>query len=65
MTEFSGADDSSDCDGNTTLLECVDNESVYISGYEIFKFKTDDKFIGYISLMGNKICPHTIAIGAN
>ena len=43
LTEFSGVDDSSDFDGNTTLLECVDNEYVYFSGYGSFIFKTDDK----------------------
>ena len=30
MTEPSGADDSSDFDGNTILLECGDNEYVKI-----------------------------------
>ena len=38
MTEFSGAGDSSDFDGNTILLECGDNEYVYISGFENSKF---------------------------
>ena len=51
MTEFSGAIDSSDFDGNTILLECADNEYVYISGLEFFKFNTKDKIIDYISLM--------------
>ena len=37
MTEFSGvADNSSDFDGNTLLLQCENNEYVYISGIEIF-----------------------------
>ena len=27
MTEFSGAEDNSDFDGNTILLECGDNET--------------------------------------
>ena len=39
MTEFSGANDSSDFDGNTILLECGDNEYLYIPGLEVFKFK--------------------------
>ena len=30
---------------------------------EIFKFKTDDKIIDYISLMGNILVPHAIIIG--
>ena len=44
-TEFSGANNSHDYDGNTLLLEFEDNEYVYISRLEIFKFKTDDKII--------------------
>ena len=56
-TQFSGANDSSGFDGNTLLLECEDNEYVYISGLEIFKFKTDDKITDYISLMGNNMVP--------
>ena len=32
MTQFSGANDSSSFDGNTLLLECENNEYVYISG---------------------------------
>ena len=63
MTEFSGAKDSSDFDGNTILLECEDNEYVYISGLEIAKFKTDDKIIDYISLMGNNMIPYAIMVG--
>ena len=63
MTEFSGARDKNDFDGNTLLLECEDNEYVYISGLEIIKFKTDDKIIDYISLMGNNMCPYAIIFG--
>ena len=63
MTEFSGARDKNDFDGNTLLLECENNEYVYISGLEITKFKTDDKIIDYISLMGNNMCPYAIIIG--
>ena len=48
MTELSGAVDKFDFDGNSLLLECENNEYVYISGLEIFKFKTDDKVIDYI-----------------
>ena len=47
------------------LLECEDNEYVYISGLEIFKFKMDDKIIDYISLMGNNMIPYTSAVGEN
>ena len=63
MTEFCEANDNSDFDGNTILLECQDIEYVYISGHEIFKFKTDDKIIDYISIMDNNLCPYTFAIG--
>ena len=53
MTQFSGANDSSGFDGSTFSLECENNEYVYISGLEVFKFKTDDEIIDYISLLGN------------
>ena len=65
MTQFSGANDSSSFDGNTLLLECENNEYVYISGLEIFKFKTDDKIIDYTSLIGNNMIPYTFAAGEN
>ena len=63
MTEFSGANNRSDLDGNTLLLECENNEYVYISGLEITKFKTDDKIIEYISLICNNMVPYAIMIG--
>ena len=64
MTKFSGAaDNNSDFDGNTIFLECEDNEYIYISGSEILKFKSDDNFTDYISLMGNNMIFYTFAIG--
>ena len=64
MTEITGtANIGSDFDGNTLLLECENNEYVYISGLEITKFKIDDKIIDYISLMGNNMTPYAIMIG--
>ena len=63
MTQFSAANDSSGFDGNTLLLDCENNEYVYFSGLEIFKFKTDDKIIDYISLIGNNMIPYTFAVG--
>ena len=63
MTQFSEANDSSDFDGNTLLIEIDDNEYVYISGLEITKFKTGDKIIEYISLMGINMIPYAIMIG--
>ena len=62
ITQFAGAIDNSDFDGNTLLLEVNDNEYVYISGSEISKFKTDDKIIEYISLMGNNMIPYAIMV---
>ena len=63
MTGFSGAGDQIGFDGNTLLLECENNEYVYISGFEIFQFKTNDKITDFISLMGNPMIP-VIAVGA-
>ena len=64
MTEFSGANYSSDFDGITVLLECRDNEYVYISGFQISKIlKTDDRIIVDISLMGINMCLYAIMVG--
>ena len=57
LTQFSGANGSFSFDGNPFLLECEKNEYVYISGLEIFKFKTDDKLIDYISFIGKNMIP--------
>ena len=64
LTQFSGAaNNSSEFHGNTLLIECENNEYVYISGLEIIKFKTEDKIIDFISLMGNNMTPYAYAIG--
>ena len=63
MTKFSETEDKEEFNGNTFLLECENNEYVYISGLEIFKFKTDDKIIDYISVIGNNMIPYTFAVG--
>ena len=64
MTEFSGAaDNSSNFEGNTLLLEFENNEYIYIKGLEIIKIKTDDKILDYISLMGNNKTPYAFATG--
>ena len=63
LTIFSRANDNSDFDGNILLLEREDNEYVYISGLETFKFKSDDKIIDYISFMGNNLIPYNFAGG--
>ena len=65
MTEFSGADDSCDFDGNTVLFQCDDNEYVYFSGLQICKFKTDDKIIDNISLMDNSMIPFVVILEEN
>ena len=65
MTEFCEAEDKEKFDGNTLLLECENNEYLYISGLEIFKLKTGDKVIDYISLIGNNMIPYTFAVGEN
>ena len=63
MTEFSGALNNSHFDANTFLLECEDSKYVFISRLEIFEFRTDDKLLDYISLMGNDMIPYTFAVG--
>ena len=63
MREVSGAVDKVRFDGNTLLKECGDNEYVYISGLELLNFKTDDKVIDYMSLMGKNMCPYAMMIG--
>ena len=63
-TEFSGAaNDDSDFEGNTLLLEVEDRKYVYISGLEITEFETSDKVIDYISLRGNNMIPYAIIVG--
>ena len=49
-TDFSGAGDEIDFDGNTLLLECEKDEYVYISGLEIFQFKKDGKITDFLTL---------------
>ena len=63
MTKFSGALNNPDFDGNTTLLECEDSKYVYISGLEVFEFRTGDKILDYIYLMGNNTIPYIFAVG--
>ena len=63
MTEVSGAMDKSNFNGNTVLLEVEDEKHVYLSGLEIFEFRTDDKIVGYISLEGNNVAPYILRLG--
>ena len=55
--------DRDDLDGNTLLLECDNNEYVYIGGLEIIKFQSEDKIIDYVSLIGYNMIPFVIAVG--
>ena len=63
MTGFSGALNNSNFDSNIILLECEDSKYIYISGLEIFEFRTSDKIIDYKSLMGNNMTPYAFAVG--
>ena len=62
MTEVSGVLKNSNFAGNSILLECEDSKYVYTSGLEIFEFRTDDKNLDYICLMGNNTIPYTFAV---
>ena len=63
MTKLSGALEIYNFDGKTILLEREDIKYIYISGLEIFEFRTHDKIPSYISLMGNNMIPYTFAFG--
>ena len=63
MTEFSVALNNSNFDGNTILLGCEDTKYVYISGLEVFDFRTDQKILDYISFLGKNKIPHTFPVG--
>ena len=63
-TRFSGGLHNSDFDGITILLEFENNKYAFISGKDIFEFRTDDdKFLNCLSLMGNSLIPYTFAVG--
>ena len=67
ITEFSGAEDKEDFDGNTVLLRIgIENNRyryVYIGGDMVCSFLANDKIYKYISNMGNNLTPYSIAIG--
>ena len=67
MTMFSGAFDKKAFDGNTILLKISEeNEKhkyVYIGGDMVYSFMTSDNIYGYISNMGNNLCPYSVATG--
>ena len=53
MTELSGAVNNSNFDSKTILQECEDSKYVYTSVLDIFDLRTSEKYIEYISFMGN------------
>ena len=66
MTVFSGGgDNNSDFDGNSFLLECEDGKYVYSSGRGFLEFRTDDKNVDYIPLVGNNMIPYAIMVEEN
>ena len=54
MTKMSGARDSSDYDRNTILLECGETniEFIFISGFKIINFTTEDQIIEFYTSHG-------------
>ena len=62
MMQFSGALNNPNVDGNSLFLECEDSKYNYISGLEFFELRTDDKFLVYISLMGNNMISYAFAV---
>ena len=67
MTEFSGAKDKGVFDGNTILLEIGKENNkhkyVYIGGDMVCSFLTNGKIYEYVSNMGNKLSPYSVATG--
>ena len=55
--------DNSDYDGDTILIGSNDNEYIFVCGFEIIKSSAEDKFIDFISLMGNNMISKAIAVG--
>ena len=63
MTEIRADGVISAFDGNTISLGSHDNECINISGFEIIKLSTEDKFIDSIYLRNKNIRSNAIAIG--
>ena len=67
MTMFSGAFDKKVFDGNTVLLKMSEenekHKCIYIGGDMVCSFMTSDNIYEYISIMGNNLCPNSVATG--
>ena len=67
MTDFSGAMDKRVFDGNTILLETGKENNkhryVFIGGDMVCSFLTCDRIYEYISNMGNRLTPYSVATG--
>ena len=63
MTKMSGGCDSSNFDGNTISVGGDDMDYMFISGFEIIKFSTEDYIMNFITLLGYDMIPTAIAIG--
>ena len=67
MTMFSGAFDKKVFDGKTIFFKIEkENEKhkyVYIGGDMVCSFMTSDNIYGFISNMGNNLCPYSVATG--
>ena len=67
MTEMCEARDNHGFAGNTFLLddslETNNNEYIFISGFEIIIFTTEDKIMDFISNMGSNMIPYSMARG--
>ena len=55
-------DHISDYDGNTILVGSDDSDYIFVSGFELNKFNTEDKIVDFVSLMINNTIPNAIAI---
>ena len=59
---MSGAYDRSNFDGITISVGSIDNENIFIFGFENTKFTSKDKIIEFISLMHDDMLPIVITI---
>jgi hypothetical protein len=59
---FNNADNNYPFDGNTILINLVDNKYIYI-GYEIYEFEINDTIVDYISPLYGSDVAYPFAIG--